>query len=79
MRVEAVRSEEPELAWSVDDEGLKFRSDTRAGSPSREVASLKAERKKNDKDDDEGSGPGGVSITARILPFFSFSGSPALA
>jgi hypothetical protein len=76
MRVEAVRSEEPELAWSMDDEGLKFRSGPASSESSVEVK-RKQDKKKND--DDDGPGSSGLSITAKLLPFFSLSGSPALA
>lgn len=76
MRVEKLRIDEPDLAWSVDDEGLKLRVE---GRRSLEASAI---RKRNDDkrdDDDDGPGSSGVSITAKILPFFSFSGTPSLA
>jgi hypothetical protein len=71
MRVEAVRSDDPELAWSFDDEGMKFREES-----TRDLQ-IKTVKTKKRKDDDDGPGPSGLSIS--ILPFFSFAGSPSLA
>jgi hypothetical protein len=73
-----VRSEEPELAWSLEEEGLQFRSDSlRSVETKKHADSRKAKAKSDDEDD--GPGPSGTSIVAKIMPYFTFTGSPALA
>jgi hypothetical protein len=72
-----VRSEEPELAWSLEEEGLQFRSDSLRSVETKKHADACKPKAKDDKDD--GPGPSGTSIVAKIMPYFTFTGSPALA
>jgi hypothetical protein len=91
LDIEPLQSKEPDLAWSLDEDGLKFTNGD--SSHSREIESKKAVKKNaqssNSRDDDDDSGPSGISIVAKwvgvgmgmamAMPLFAFPGNPARA
>jgi hypothetical protein len=75
--------DEPELAWSFDDES---RTTTRTQAGTDVAGKAAAEAKKASKakaskkdDDDDGPGPSAVAIVTSFLPFLSLAARPALA
>jgi hypothetical protein len=80
LNASLVRSEEPELAWSLEEEGLQFRSDSlRSVETKKHADARNAKATRKSEDEDDGPGPSGTSIVAKIMPYFTFTGSPALA
>ncbi len=76
--------DEPELAWSFDDESRtpsaghapKHKHDEPKGSKKSEV---KAARRDDDDDDQDGPGPSAVAIVTAMFPFLGLAARPALA
>lgn len=77
--------DEPELAWSFDDESRTTSASHAGHGPVKDDAkgSKKAEKvkasRRDDDDDQDGPGPSAVAIVTSMFPFLSLASRPALA